>query len=160
MKYRLVTVRNICLNFLLCMVMVLSLPEIVRAIYSAYLAYTNKNDLSTTTTQLSAPEANTITTMLVPTRTSGGYVMWFDTSASILCYTKYFADSSIGELQVASTYVSHYSKPVYYNGKLVRMSNKGDAVDYSFVEYTNKHIEISQLDLSTAEIATMEIPVE
>lgn len=85
-----------------------------------YFAYTDKNGLSTRTMQLSAPGASVSKPRLVPTGTSGGYILWNDTTSgeSILYYASYFADGSIGEFHAANASLGAWS-PVFYNGKLV-----------------------------------------
>lgn len=128
-------------------------------IYSLYLAYTNKSDLSTTTIQLSAPEANTAAPTLIPTGTSGGYIMWFDSGAQTVYYTSYFADGSIGEFHAAPFRASVYSEHIYYNGKLVLIKCDNDWSGEAYT-YVNKRVCIYQLNLDTAEVETKVIPIE
>lgn len=87
---------------------------------AVYLAYTNKSDLSTHTTQLSAPVGSVSSLNLVPTGTSGGYILWNHKTddGSVLYYAAYGADGSVGEFHAAAEAQSN-SNPIFYNGKIV-----------------------------------------
>lgn len=131
-------------------------------IRSVYLTYINKSDLSTTTTQLSAPEVHTSTPLLVSAGTSGGYIMWRDTSTQIIYYTQYFADGSIGEFHAVNVRASSYPKPIYYNGKFIWIFGLGEVPAGQSLgsERINKRIEIHQLDMDTAAVETKVIPIQ
>lgn len=89
---------------------------------SLYLAYTEKENLSTRKIQLSAPGVSVSTMKLVPMGTSGGYVLWNDSSSgeTVLYYAKYGADGSVGEFHAANA-ILYGGDPIYYNGKIVWM---------------------------------------
>lgn len=86
---------------------------------AVYLAYTSKSDLSTRVVQLSAPAGSVSTLRLVPSGTSGGYILWNNKTeaGNVLYYAAYGADGSVGEFHAAMADLT--SNPIFYNGKVV-----------------------------------------
>ena len=127
----------------------------------AYLAYTSKNDLTTTSTPFLPPKLGAPTPVLVPRDTSGGYILWkeWTPDGEVLCYASYSADGSIGEMHAVNCVVSTFglldSKATYYNGKLVFCICVGEQIPMT-LQHCNKKLDFYLLDETGIE--TISIP--